>query len=139
MAAPRSAGRERRAEDGLDVVSVRVEDERGVVRAAVLGANAGRTVVGAAVLDRRCVPALHAAVVRGLECDVRTRRDAVSAGFRPDRVQREVVARAAPEQAAGVAFELTLAQQLEAELAERRLVHAATRSEVAPPDADVVD
>src|SRR5204862_2490239 len=41
--------RRRRVEDGFDVVSVRIEHERGVVAAAVLGAQAGRPVVATAV------------------------------------------------------------------------------------------
>ena len=38
--------------NSLDVVAVEVEHERRVVAAAVLGPDAGRTVVGAAVRDR---------------------------------------------------------------------------------------
>ena len=65
-------------EDSFDIVAVRVERERGVVAAAVLGANAGRAVVGAAVVDRLCVPALDAGVVRRPERDVCARRDAIA-------------------------------------------------------------
>ncbi len=67
------------------------------------------------------------------------RRDAVSTWLGSDRVQREVVARTAPEEDVGVAFELTLAQHCESKLGQRRLVHAPTRGKVAHPDADVID
>ncbi len=50
-------------EDGFDVVAVRVEHEGGVVAPAVLGTEAGRAVVGAAVANRRGVPALDADVI----------------------------------------------------------------------------
>ena len=73
------------------------------------------------------------------ERDVCTCRDAVSTWLGSDRVQREVVARTAPEQDVGIAFELTLAQHCESELGQRRLVHATTRGKVADPDADVID
>ena len=60
-------------EDGFDVVAVRVEHEGGVVAPAVLGAEAGRAVVGAAVANRRGMPALDADVIRRRESDVRAR------------------------------------------------------------------
>ena len=66
-------------------------------------------------------------------------RDAVSTWLGTDRVQREVVARIAPEQDIRVAFELALAQHGESKLGQRRLVHAPTRGKVARPDTDVVD
>jgi hypothetical protein len=50
-------------EDGFDVVAVPVEHEGGVVAPAVFGTEAGRAVVGAAVADRRGVPALDADVI----------------------------------------------------------------------------
>src|SRR5882762_4894010 len=107
------SGRDGCVEDSFDIVAVRVERESGVVAAAVLGTNAGRAVVGSAVVDRRCVPALDADGVRRPERDVCARRDAVSTWLCSDRMQREVVARTAPEQNVCIAFELTLAQHRE--------------------------
>src|SRR6266516_1427557 len=101
-------GRDGCVEDSFDVVAVRVERERSVVPAAVLGTNAGR-----AVVDRRCMPALDADGVRRPERDVCARRDAVSTWLCSDRVQREVVTPTAPEQDICIAFELTLAQHRE--------------------------
>ena len=77
--------------------------------------------------------------VRRPERDVCARRDAVSTWLGADRVQREVVARTAPEEDVCIAFELTLAQHRESELGRRRPVHAPTRGKVAHPDADVID
>ena len=67
------------------------------------------------------------------------RRDAVATWLGSDRVQREVVARPAPEEDVSIAFEFTLAQHCEPKLGQRRLVHATTRGKVADPDADVID
>ena len=125
--------------DGFDVVAVRVEHEGGVVAPAVLGTEAGRAVVRAAVANRRGVPALDADVIGRDKRDVRGGRDAVSTWLDSDSVKREVVARAAPEQDIGIAFELAFAQGREAELPERRLVHAPADGEVAHPDADMID
>ena len=81
----------------------------GVRKTASTLLNSWRAVVDAAVVDRRCVPALDADGVRRPERDVRARRDAISTWLCSDRVKREVVTRTAPEQDVCVAFELTLA------------------------------
>jgi hypothetical protein len=55
---------------------------------------------------------------------VRARRDAVPARCCSERVQREVVVRAAPEQDVRIACELTFAQHRESKLAQRRLAQS---------------
>jgi hypothetical protein len=85
------------------------------------------------------VPALDADGVRRPERDVCAGRDAVSTWLLSDRVQREVVARTAPEQDVSVAFELTLAQHCESKFHQRRLVQMPTRGKVAHPDANGID
>jgi hypothetical protein len=57
----------------------------------------------------------HAHGIRRAEGDVCARRDAVAPRLGSDRVQREVVARAASEQDVCIALELTLAQHSESE------------------------
>lgn len=59
-------------EDGFDVVSVRIEDERGVVAAAVLGPQAGRPVVATAVFQGGGMPTI-ASYIRRLDCRLLTR------------------------------------------------------------------
>ena len=126
-------------EDRFDVVAVWIENERGVVVAAVLGTHAGRSDVCPAVAHCSVVPAPHRVGVTCAERDVRTGRHPVAAGLAPDRVNAEVVAVVAPEQGVGVTFELTFGEHDESKLRKRGLVHPPTRCHVAGADADVVD
>jgi hypothetical protein len=92
-------------EDGFDVVVVRIEHERSVVAAAVLGSEARRSVVGAATANGCRMPAFDTGRIRRPKRDVRAGRHAVSAPPAPDLVSREVFARAASEQDVRIAFD----------------------------------
>src|SRR6267154_6106362 len=59
-------------EDRLDVVPVGIEDERGVVVAAVLGTHTRGSDVGPAMAHCRVVPAHDRAGVAGAEGEMRT-------------------------------------------------------------------
>src|SRR5579863_8748255 len=129
----------RGVEDGLDVVAVGIDDEPRVAAAAVLGTQAGRAVVRAAIAHRGGVPTADGVVVVRAEGDVGTRRDAVASQLAADAVQAEVVALAAPERDVRVALEDALGEHGEAELSERRLVQPPARTEVGDADVDMVD
>src|SRR5436190_4048691 len=72
----------RRVENGLDVVPVRVEGERSVVMARVLGTQAGRPDVRPAVLHGGVVPALDSVRILRTEGDVRAGGHSVATGLR---------------------------------------------------------
>ena len=76
--------------DRLDVVAVRVEDERAVVVRVVDLANAGPAVVAAAGRERGCMEGVHRLAILGRERHVHA---AVRAAVPPpDPEEREVVA-----------------------------------------------
>ena len=125
--------------DGLDVVAVGVDDEGREVLPGVLGPQTRPAVVNPTVFDCSGVPASYRVCVRGAERNVRPGCHAVSTRLAADRVQAEVVARVATEQDVGVALELALAQHRETEFGQGGLVHSSARTEVAHPEADVVD
>src|SRR5687767_4401086 len=58
----------------FDVVPVRADDESGIVVAAVLRAQAGRSVVLATRLQGRAMERLHLLAIFGHECEVKVRR-----------------------------------------------------------------
>src|SRR5438876_10052146 len=105
----------RRVEDGLDVVPVRIEDERGVVVAAVLGTHTRGSDVCPAMADGNVVPAHDRAGVACAEGDVRAGGHPVAAGLAADRVQAEIITVGAPEQDVGVTLELAFRQGHESE------------------------
>src|SRR4051812_29798430 len=131
--------RRRRVEDGFDVVPVGIEDECGVVRAAVLGAEAGRPVVATAVRHGGGVPTTHGVRVVCAERDVRADGRTVAARLGADAVQGEIVVRPTAEQNVRVALERPFRQRRESELAERGFVHPAARLQVARSNPHVVD
>jgi hypothetical protein len=129
----------RRVEDGLDVVAVRIEDEPGVVVAAVLGTHTRGSDVCPAMVHCSVVPAHDRTGVACTEGNVRTGGHPVAAGLAADRVQAEVIAVAAPEQDVAVTLELAFGQHHESDFRQRRFVHPSARRQVADPDTDVVD
>src|SRR4051812_16005600 len=126
-------------EDRLDVVAVRIEDERGVVAPAVLGTKARRSVVYSAVAHRGLVPAYDRVFITCTEGDVRPRSDPVAAGLDADGMKGEVVVVLPPEQYVGVALELALRQHPESELWHCGGIHPAAGRQVAHSDPHVVD
>ena len=114
--------------DGLDVVALRVEDERAVVVRVVLRADAGAAVVVAAGRERRRMECVHRRAVRRGEGDVQRRR---RGPVGDPEVRLAVLAEAdAP---------LAVHDHRVAERGERGDVEGAGGGEVRDPDVQVVD
>src|SRR4051794_14040087 len=117
--------------DGFDVVAIRVEDVRGVVRVAVLRAHAGRAVVLRARLERGGMKRVDRLPAGSVERDVH-------APSRTSLVDPELVAPERPERRRTVVA-VDERDTLETQRRQRARIEVETRVEVAHADSDVVD